>query len=75
MKTFKKFESEQDKEELPWALAEMAEVQEHIPKVAICLRTAVDPFPKEMSNVSKLVHVHCSKYPITLVIIPSPLQK
>ena len=27
-----------------------------MPKVVTCLRTAVDPFPNEMSHVSKLVH-------------------
>ena len=52
MQTFKKFESEQDKYELSRALADVAKVPEHIPKVATCLRTAVDPFPNEMSNVS-----------------------
>ena len=38
------------------ALADVAKVQEHIPKVVTCLRTAVDPFPTEMSRVSLLVH-------------------
>ena len=55
VQTFKKFESEQDKYELSHALANVARVPEHIPKVATCLRT-VDPFPKEMSNVSWLIH-------------------
>ena len=55
MKTFKKFEKEQDKDELSCALVDVAKVPEHIPKVATCLRTVVDPFPKEMSNVSWLV--------------------
>ena len=41
---------------LSYALADVAKVQEHIPKVVTCLRTVVDPFPKEMSNVSWLVH-------------------
>ena len=41
---------------LSLALADVAKVPEHIPKVATCLRTAVDPFPKEMSHVSMLVH-------------------
>ena len=53
---FKKFEKEQDEDELSYALADVAKVQEHIPKVVTCLRTAVDPFPKEMSSVSMLVH-------------------
>ena len=56
MQTFKKFEKEQDENELSRALANVAKVQEHIPKVVTCLRTAVDPFPMEMSNVSILVH-------------------
>ena len=56
VQTFKKFEKEQDKDELSHALADVAKVPEHIPKVATCLRTVVDPFPKEMSNVSWLVH-------------------
>ena len=38
------------------ALADVAKVPEHIPKVVTCLRTVVDPFPNEMSNVSWLVH-------------------
>ena len=56
MQTFKKFESEQDEHELSHALADVAKVQEHMPKVVTCLRTAVDPFPTEMSHVSGLVH-------------------
>ena len=51
MQTFKKFEKEQDEHELSCALADVAKVPEHIPKVATCLRT-VDPFPNEMSHVS-----------------------
>ena len=46
VQTFKKFESEQDEDELSWALADVAKVQEHMPKVVTCLRTVVDPFPK-----------------------------
>ena len=53
--TFKKFEKEQNEYELSLALADVAKVPEHMPKVVTCLRT-VDPFPKEMSNVSRLVH-------------------
>ena len=56
VQTFKKFEEEQNEYELSCALADVAKVQEHIPKVATCLRTAVDPFPNEMSHVSWLVH-------------------
>ena len=67
--------SEQDHFELSRALANVAKVQEHIPKVATCLRTVVDPFPKEMSHVSWLVHNTLCTYPITLMMIPSPLQK
>ena len=47
--------SEQSEIELSHALADVAKVPEHIPKVVACLRT-VDPFPMEMSNVSDLVH-------------------
>ena len=54
--TFKKFEKEQDKYKLSLALVDVAKVQEHIPKIVTCLRTVVDPFPTEMSNVSWLVH-------------------
>ena len=60
VKTFKKFEKEQDETELSRALANVARVQEHIPKVVTCLRTAVDPFPMEMLNVSMLVHTTVS---------------
>ena len=66
VQTFKKFEKEQDKYALSRALADVAKVPEHIPKVATCLRTAVDPFPNEMSHVSRLVHNTLLKYPITL---------
>ena len=75
VQTFKKFEKEQDKDELSHALADVAKVQEHIPKVATCLRTVVDPFPNEMSHVSNLCMALYATYPITLVMIPSPLQK
>ena len=54
--TFKEFEKEQDKDELSCALADVAKIPEHIPKVATCLRAVLDPFPSEMSNVSELVH-------------------
>ena len=53
--TFRKFEKEQDKIELSFALANVAKVQEYMPKVVTCFRAAVDPFPKETSNVSYLV--------------------
>ena len=56
VQTFKKFEKEQDKDKLSWALTDVAKVPEHMPKVATCLRTFVDPFPDEMSRVSYLVH-------------------
>ena len=52
VQTFKKFEKEQDQDTLSCALADVAKVQEHISKVATCLRTVVDPFPMEMSHVS-----------------------
>ena len=56
VQTFKKFEKEQNHFELSCALGDVAKVPEHIPKVVTCLRTAVDPFPKEMSRVGILVH-------------------
>jgi len=55
VQTFKKFKEEQGHFELSHALANVAQVPEHIPKVVTCLRT-VDPFPSEMSHVSKIVH-------------------
>ena len=55
VQTFKKFEKEQGYDKLSWALADVAKVPEHMPKVVTCLRTVVDPFPTEMSRVSKLV--------------------
>jgi len=55
VKTFKKFEKGQNHFELSHALANVAKIPEHMPKVATCLRT-VDPFPTEMSRVSDLVH-------------------
>ena len=38
------------------ALADVAKVQAHMPKVATCLRVAHDPFPKDKMCVSGLVH-------------------
>ena len=38
------------------ALADVAKVQAHMPKVAACLRMAHDPFPKDKMCVSYLVH-------------------
>jgi len=55
VQTFEKFEKEQDHFKLSCALADVASVPKHIPKVVTCLRTLVDPFPKEMSRVSMLV--------------------
>jgi len=55
VQTFEKFEKEQDHFRLSCALADVASVPKHIPKVVTCLRTLVDPFPKEMSRVSMLV--------------------
>jgi len=55
VQTFKKFEKEQDKRELSRALTDVAKAPEHMPKVVTCLRTIVDPFPKEVSTVSELV--------------------
>ena len=56
MQTFKKFKNEQNETQLSRALANVAKIQEHMPNVATCLRTVVDPFPSEMSRVSGLVH-------------------
>ena len=56
VKTFKKFKEEQNSYNLSCALGDVAQVPEHIPKVVTCLRTVVDPFPTEMSRVSRLVH-------------------
>ena len=53
--TFKKLEEDQDEDDLSQALAEVARVQEHMPKVVTCLRAVVDPFPKKRSNVNELV--------------------
>ena len=36
---------------LSWALADVAKVQAHTPKVAACLKMAHDPFPKDESHV------------------------
>ena len=55
-KTFKKYEKEQDEYELSCALADVAKIQGHLPKVATCLRMVRDPFPKDKSRVSRLVH-------------------
>ena len=54
--TFKKYEKEQDAYELSEALADVAKVQAHMPKVATCLRMAHDPFPEDKMRVSYLVH-------------------
>ena len=54
--TFKKYEKEQDDEELTGALADVAKVQARIPKVVACLRMAHDPFLKDKMCVSELVH-------------------
>ena len=55
VQTFKKFKEKRDDLVLHQALADVAKVSEHIPKVVTCLRTE-DPFPTEMSRVSWLVH-------------------
>ena len=57
VKTFRKFENEQYHYKLSGALGDVAQVPEHMPKVATCLRAAVDPFPKETSNVCYLVYL------------------
>ena len=53
--TFKKYEKEQDEYELAGALADVARVQAHMPKVVTCLRMAHDPFPNDAMCVSELV--------------------
>ena len=55
-KTFKKFEKEQDAYDLSEALADVAKVQAHMPKLSTCLRMAHDPFPEDKMRVSYLVH-------------------
>ena len=70
--TFKTFEKEQDTYDLSYALADVAKVQAHMPKVVTCLRMAHDPFPKDKMCVSYLCMELCSKYPI--ILIPSHLQ-
>ena len=55
-KTFKKYEKEQDHLYLSYALADIAKVQVYMPKVAVCLRMAHDPFPKDKMCVCRLVH-------------------
>jgi len=52
VQTFKKLEKEQRGYQLFGALVKVSNVPEHMPKVAICLRTAVDPFPTGISQVS-----------------------
>ena len=54
--TFKKYEKEQDEYELTEALAEVAGVQVHMPKVAACIRVAHDPSPNDNMRVNRLVH-------------------
>ena len=54
--TFKKYEKEQDHGYLSWALANVANFQAHMPKVATCLGIAHDPFPEDNMCVSYLVH-------------------
>ena len=56
VETFKKYEKEQNKNILSEALADVAEVQACIPKVAACLGVAHDSFPDDKTRVSYLVH-------------------
>ena len=53
--TFKKYEKEQDVNELSWALVDVAK-QGHHTIVATCLRMAHDPFPEDKMRVNSLVH-------------------
>ena len=55
-KTFKKYEEEQDAEELSVVLAYVAIDEARMPKVINCLRIAYDPFPKNEMCVSYLVN-------------------
>ena len=55
-KTFKKYEKEQDEYELAEALADVAEDEAHMPKVATCLRVALDPLPEDKMRVNYLAH-------------------
>ena len=55
-KTFKKYEEEQGHSYLSGALADVAKVQAHWPKVLECLRMAHDSFPKDEMCVSGLVN-------------------
>jgi len=48
---------------LAWILADVAEVHDHMPKVATCLRAVDDPFPGEGMRVSYLVHDTLFKIP------------
>ena len=56
-KLFKKYEKRPNHGNLPAALADLAKIPAHVPKVAACLRMAHDPFPKDDMLVSKLVSV------------------
>ena len=54
--TFKKYEDERDVYELARVLTDVAEVRAHVPKVAVCLRMAHDPFPEDKMCVGELVN-------------------
>jgi len=64
VQTFKKFEKDQMENKLCIALADVAKVPEHIPKVVTCLRTVASFFPTERSLVSRLVHDTLSRISI-----------
>ena len=53
--TFKKFEKQQNRHCLSEALADVAKFPAHIPKVAVCLRVARNPFPKDKMRVDAYV--------------------
>ena len=53
---FKKYEKEQDNNQLFGALVEVAKVPSSYTKSCHCLRMAHDPFPKEKMCVSEFVH-------------------
>ena len=55
-KTFKKYEREQDHDNLALALIDIAKVQAQMPKVVTCLRVAHDPSPMDKLSVGLIVH-------------------
>ena len=52
---FKKYEREQDHDNLALALIDIAKVQAQMPKVVTCLRVARDPFPNDDMCVNSIL--------------------